>query len=120
MRSARGLSSPAGENVNEALSMDNVLWSSGSWPAMAANIRVQSSALRAIGPILSMEYESAMAPWRLTRPYVGRRPVTPQNADGQTIEPQVSEPIANAASPAATIAPEPEDEPHVQQVVSQG
>src|SRR4051812_48696259 len=31
------------------------------------------------------------------------------------MEPQVSVPIAKAASPAETIAPEPEDEPQVQQ-----
>ena len=36
------------------------------------------------------------------------------------MEPQVSVPIANAARPAATIAPEPEEDPQVQQVVSQG
>jgi hypothetical protein len=36
------------------------------------------------------------------------------------MEPHVSVPIAKAASPAATMAPEPEDEPHVQHVVSQG
>src|SRR4051794_12007772 len=56
-----------------------------------------------------------MAPWRLTRPYVGRKPLIPVNDDGQTIEPQVSVPIANAARPAETIAPEPDDEPQVQQ-----
>src|SRR5208283_819619 len=61
-----------------------------------------------------------MAPCRLTRPYVGRNPLTPQNADGHTIEPHVSVPIANPASPAATIAPDPEDDPHVQQPVSHG
>ena len=36
------------------------------------------------------------------------------------MEPHVSVPIANAARPAATIAPEPEDDPQVQHVVSQG
>ena len=36
------------------------------------------------------------------------------------MEPHVSVPIAKAARPAATIAPEPEDDPQVQQVVSQG
>jgi hypothetical protein len=36
------------------------------------------------------------------------------------IEPQVSLPIANAARPAATIAPEPLDEPQVQQVSFHG
>src|SRR5215467_9197849 len=83
-------------------------------------MRAQSSAERASGPILSIEYESAIAPYRLTRPYVGRNPLTPQYAAGQTIDPQVSVPMANAASPAPTIAPEPEDEPHVQHFVSHG
>ena len=61
-----------------------------------------------------------MAPPRPTRPKVGRKPETPQNADGQTIEPQVSVPMAKAASAAATIAPEPLDDPQVQQLVFQG
>ena len=55
-----------------------------------------------------------MAPERLTRPYEGRRPVVPQNADGHRMEPQVSVPSANATSPPATAAPEPDEEPPVQ------
>src|SRR5437868_10635416 len=31
-------------------------------------------------------FRSAIAPWRLTRPYVGRKPVTPQKAAGVMIE----------------------------------
>src|SRR5215470_10955476 len=92
----------------------------GSWPAMAAKIRAQSSTERANGPILSIEGASAIAPNRLTRPYVGRSPLTPQKAEGQIIDPQVSVPIEKAASPAATIAPEPEEEPQVQQSVFHG
>src|SRR5215471_12426801 len=61
-----------------------------------------------------------MPPARETRPYVGRIPVSPQNADGQRIEPQVSVPSANVASPAATAAPEPDDEPPVHRDGSQG
>ena len=38
-----------------------------------------------------------MAPPRPTRPKVGRNPETPQKAEGQTIEPQVSVPMAKAA-----------------------
>ena len=76
--------------------------------------------MRHMGPILSIEYASAIAPPRPTRPKVGRNPETPQNADGQTIEPHVSVPMANAASPAATIAPEPLDDPQVQQFMFQG
>jgi hypothetical protein len=69
---------------------------------------------------LSIEYESAIAPPRPTRPNVGRNPETPQYAEGQTIEPHVSVPIAKAARPAATIAPEPLDDPHVQHVSFHG
>src|SRR3954466_12726906 len=39
----------------------------------------------------------------------------PVNEDGQPIEPHVSVPMANAARPAETIAPEPLEEPQVQQ-----
>ena len=60
---------------------------------------------RASGPSLSSVQQSAIAPCRLTRPYVGRSPVTPQKAAGERIEPQVSEPIANGTRPAATAAP---------------
>src|SRR5215475_7784656 len=120
IRSGLAPSSSEAEYVNAALSIGSVLRSLKSCPAIAAKMRAQSSAERASGPILSIEYESAIAPYRLTRPYVGRNPLTPQSAAGQTIEPQVSVPMANAASPAPTIAPEPEEEPHVQQEVFQG
>src|SRR5439155_25211821 len=88
--------------------------SSGSAPAIASRISRQSPAERASGPILSNVHEPTMPPARLTRPYVGRSPVMPQNAEGQRIEPQVSVPIAKPTSPAATAAPEPDDEPPVQ------
>ena len=52
-----------------------------------------------------------MAPWRDTRPNVGRRPTTEHRSAGERIEPIVSEPIANAHRPAATAAAEPADEP---------
>ena len=51
---------------------------------------------------------------------MGRRPVTPQKAQGQVMEPQVSEPMAKGTSPAATAAAEPEEEPPAQRAVSQG
>ena len=51
---------------------------------------------------------------------MGRRPVTPQKAAGQVIEPQVSEPMANGTSPAATAAAGPDDEPPAQRVRSHG
>src|SRR5258708_11211939 len=88
--------------------------SNGSGPAIVARTKAQSAAVRASGPSLSMVQASAIAPWRLTRPYVGRRPVTPQYAAGVRIEPDVSEPIAHRTSPAATAAPGPELEPPLQ------
>src|SRR2546428_14196324 len=77
-----------------------------AWRPMA-----QPSAVRAMGPILSSVHESAIAPCRETRPYVGRSPVTPQYADGVPIEPDVSDPRANGTRPAPTADAEPLDEP---------
>src|SRR5206468_11703512 len=85
--------------------------SAASGPAIASSTTAQSSALRAIGPILSSVHESAIAPCRLTSPYVGRKPVTPQYADGVPMEPEVSDPSAYGTRPPATAAPEPLDEP---------
>ena len=47
----------------------------------------------------------------LMRPNVGLKPATPQQAAGTRIDPPVSVPIAKSASPAATTAAEPLDEP---------
>ena len=46
-------------------------------------------------------------PWRLTRPYVGFMPTTPQSAAGLRIDPDVSPPVAAITSPAASAAPDP-------------
>ena len=78
---------------------------------MALNTSAQSSTLRHIGPILSMVQVSAIAPCRLTRPNVGRRPVTPHAAEGEMMEPRVSVPSAKPTSPAAVAAPDPADDP---------
>src|SRR2546427_11156444 len=64
-----------------------------------------------MAPILSMVRLNPTAPKRLTRPYVGRRPVTPQRDDGETIEPSVSVPIEKPTKPAAVAAAGPADEP---------
>ena len=87
---------------------------------MASRTVAQSSAVRAIGPSLSRVQESAIAPFRETAPYVGRRPVTPQYADGVPIDPDVSEPIAKGTRPAPTAAPEPLDDPPDHRSVFQG
>ena len=48
-----------------------------------------------MGPSLSSDQHSVIAPVRGTRPKVGRRPVTPQRMLGATMLPSVSLPIAN-------------------------
>src|SRR3954470_24382767 len=78
---------------------------------MALSTMAQSSAVRQMGPILSIDQLSAMAPVRGTRPKVGRKPVAPTRVDGDEIEPRVSVPMANAQQPAAVAAEEPADEP---------
>src|ERR1700722_8074272 len=85
--------------------------SPASGPLMALSTRIVSSTLRAIGPSLSRDQQSVMAPVRGTRLYVGRRPVTPQRMKGLTFAPPVSEPIANATRPAAVDAPGPALDP---------
>ena len=54
-----------------------------------------------------------MTPARLTRPNVGISPTTPQSDAGPRIDPPVSEPSATGTMPAATAAPEPDEEPPV-------
>src|SRR5437868_12605318 len=78
---------------------------------MAPKIRAQSSTERAMGPSLSMLHDSVMQPCRLTRPNVGRRPVTPQRVHGDTMLPSVSLPMPKPTSPAAVADAEPADEP---------
>ena len=97
----------------------NTSWaSSGSFsapalPAIACVTRAQSCADFASGPTVSRLAESGIAPWRETSPQVGFSPVTPQIAAGRRIDPPVSEPRAAKVARAATIAPEPEEEPPV-------
>src|SRR5213593_2193044 len=78
---------------------------------MALSAAAQSSTPRQSGPILSIVQLSPMAPKRLTRPYVGRRPVTPQRDDGETMDPSVSVPSENPIRPAAVADAGPADDP---------
>src|SRR5580704_3785753 len=87
---------------------------------MASRTSAQSSTLRHMGPDLSQLQLRAMMPWRLTRPKVGRRPVTPQIAEGATMEPPVSVPMEKPTQPAAVAEPGPAEEPCEPMVVSQG
>src|SRR5436190_16618263 len=78
---------------------------------MALRAAAQSSTPRHIGPILSMVQLKPIAPYRLTLPYVGRKPVTPHRDDGETIEPSVSVPIEKPTRPAAVAEAGPAEDP---------
>src|SRR5438093_6797362 len=70
-----------------------------------------SATLRANVPTWSREEAKAMSPYLETRPYVGFIPTTPHRAAGCLTEPPVSVPRAHTASPAATAAADPPEEP---------
>src|SRR5208283_912878 len=94
--------------------------SPGSGPEIVFSTSIASSTLRAIGPSLSSDQQSVMAPVRATRPKVGRSPATPQRMEGLTMLPPVSLPIAKATKPAAVAAPGPALEPDDPSSSSQG
>src|SRR5689334_5708178 len=85
--------------------------STESLPLMAASTTAVSSTDRQIGPILSSDQHSAIAPVRETRPKVGRSPVVPQRWLGDVIEPSVSVPMANAQSAEAVADADPALDP---------
>src|SRR5271170_5294196 len=70
-----------------------------------------SSTLRPIGPSLSDDQHSVIAPVRGTNPKLGRRPVHPHRVDGEEIDPKVSEPMPNEMHPAAVADAVPADDP---------
>src|SRR5262245_5768485 len=78
---------------------------------MACRTSIASSTPRVIGPSLSRDQQSVIAPVRGTRPKVGRRPVRPQRILGPIMLPPVSLPIENATKPAAVAAPGPALDP---------
>src|SRR5262245_37966047 len=82
-----------------------------SGPCTASITSAQSSTARQMGPSLSQVQANVIAPVRGTKPNVGRSPVAPQRVEGDTIEPNVSDPIANATQPAATALTDPADDP---------
>src|ERR1700678_208484 len=59
-------------------------------------------------------------PRRLRRPYVGLCPAMPHQAAGPRIDPPVSLPIAPMHRPAATAAPDPDDDPDGSSETSHG
>src|SRR5258706_12526368 len=78
---------------------------------MACSTSAQSSEDRQIGPGLSMVQLKPIAPYRLTLPYVGRKPTTPQVVEGEIMEPSVSVPSEKPTSPADVHEADPAEEP---------
>src|SRR5262249_42099149 len=75
---------------------------------------------RVIGPSLSKDQQSVIAPVRGTRPKVGRRPVMPQRIDGLTMLPPVSLPMENDTNAAEVAAPGPALDPEAPSSRSHG
>src|SRR6266566_8974189 len=94
--------------------------SPASGPEIARRTRIASSTERVIGPSLSSDQQSVIAPVRGTRPKVGRSPVIPQRIDGLIMLPPVSLPIENPTSPAAVAAPGPALDPDAPSSSSHG
>src|SRR5262252_4893199 len=112
---------PATPAVASKSSRDGTLdGSPGSGPLRAYSTSMVSSTPRVIGPSLSSDQQSVMAPVRGTRPKVGRSPVTPQRIAGLTMLPPVSLPMENATSAAAVAAPGPALDPDAPSSRSQG
>ena len=71
----------------------------------------ESLTVRLSGPTVSSETDKGNTPERETSPWVGLIPISPHAAAGSLIDPPVSLPSDTGTIPAATTAPEPEDEP---------
>ncbi len=94
--------------------------SPASAPLIACSTSIASSTLRVIGPSLSSDQHSVIAPVRGTRPNVGRKPVTPHRIDGAMMLPPVSLPIEKPTSAAAVAAPGPALDPDAPSSSSHG
>src|SRR3954453_11289575 len=79
---------------------------------IALRMMAASVTERAIGPAVSWLCEIGMIPACDTSPTVGFSPTTELRAEGQTIDPSVSVPIAAAQRFAAGATPDPELDPH--------
>src|SRR3954466_7342505 len=106
--------------ASNSSSLGTVETSLESAPEMACRTSSVSSTPRAIGPSLSRDQQSVMAPARETRPKVGLRPVQPHRIEGATMLPSVSLPIEKPTRPAAVAAPGPALDPEEPSTRSQG
>src|SRR3989442_15582901 len=87
---------------------------------MADSSVAASRTSRVSVPTWSSDEANAISPYRLIRQYVGFSPTTPHSDAGCRTDPPVSVPRAHTASPDATAAAEPPDEPPGTRSVSHG
>src|ERR1700733_14674387 len=111
-------SNAARKNGTDGAASDN--GSSGCSPTMASSISATSATLRAMGPSTSSMPKASERGPCATRPGLGRNPTTEKNDAGKRTEPAMSLPVASQASPLATAAAEPPDDPPGVNRVSQG
>ncbi len=88
-----------------------VAGSRGSAAASTLSRIAASRTVRVNGPAVSWLWAIGIIPARLTSPTVGLTVTRPFWHAGDNSEPEVSVPIAAAASPAATAAADPELDP---------
>ena len=79
--------------------------------ASTSSASAHSSIVLAIGPAWSKTGASGKKPSSGTSPWLGLKPAVPQAKEGMRIEPPVSVPMLSAASPAASAAALPPDDP---------
>jgi hypothetical protein len=97
--------------ANAAGSSDSAIGTRGSGPASTDSCSATSATVRPIGPCTDSCDHAIAAGQVGTRPGVGRRPTTLQNAAGLRSEPPMSLPSANGTKPAASAAAAPPDDP---------
>ena len=97
--------------ANDAGSSSREIGTRGSGPAMADSCSATSATVRPIGPCTDTCDQPIAAGHVGTRPGVGRRPTTLQNAAGLRSEPPMSLPSASGTNPAASAAAAPPEDP---------
>ena len=88
-----------------------VTGSSGSSPAITESAIAASVTVRAIGPVLSSSQSSGAMPAMLTRPRVGKTPMSALVAAGMRIELPVSVPLPSTARFEVTAVTVPPEDP---------
>ena len=112
--SSSGVGSPPGPWAaarSSSTSTRRRRWGEPAGLPSTCTARVSTTGFAASRPTVSKVGASARQPAVSMLPHVGRRPWTPHIAAGTRVEPAVSVPIPSDASPPATAAADPDDDP---------